>query len=43
MDRDLAYAALCAAHRDHNTHLRTILRADVVSILALTAAGVLLA
>lgn len=40
---DLKYAALCLIHRDHNAQLAKVLRADVVSIVALVVAGVALA
>lgn len=39
---DLTYAALCLIHRDHNAQLAKVLRADVVSIVALVVAGVAL-
>lgn len=39
---DVAYAALCLIHRDHNAQLGKVLRADLVSIVALLAAGVAL-
>ena len=39
---DVAYAALCAVHRDHNASLGKVLRADVVSIVVLVVAGVAL-
>lgn len=39
---DIKYAALCVIHRDHNAQLGKVLRADVVSIVALVAAGGLL-
>ena len=39
---DLAYAALCLVHRDHNARLATVLRTDLVSILVLVVAGVAL-
>lgn len=39
---DLAYAALCLVHRDHNARLATVLRADLVSIVVLVVAGVAL-
>ncbi|MCX6396933.1 MAG: hypothetical protein NTV23_10645 [Propionibacteriales bacterium] len=39
---DLAYAALCWVHRDHNGQLGRVLRADLVSIVVLVAAGVAL-
>lgn len=40
---DVAYAVLCRVHRDHNAQLGRVYRADVVSIVALIAAGVALA
>lgn len=40
---DVAYALLCRVHRDHNPQLGRVYRADVVSIVALVAAGVALA
>lgn len=39
---DITYAALCVIHRDHNARLAKVLRADVVSIVALVVAGVAL-
>ena len=39
---DLVFAVLCWVHRDHNAQLRTVLRADLVSIGALVVAGVAL-
>lgn len=39
---DLAYAALCLVHRDHNARLAAVLRADLVSIVVLVVAGVAL-
>lgn len=39
---DVAYAALCFRHRDHNQHLRRVLRADLLSIAALVVAAVAL-
>lgn len=37
---DVAFALLCWAHRDHGARIRAVLRPDLVSIVVLTAAGV---